>query len=49
MKIYKIDCGISPEILHDLFPVRLVDQYNLKNRSQSIIPNAKLATMVLEV
>ena len=39
--MYKVHRGISLEILHDLFPLRQADQYNLRNRSQFIIPNVK--------
>ena len=39
--MYKVHRGISPEILNDLFPLRQADQYNLRNRSQFIIPNMK--------
>ena len=41
MEMYKEHHGISPEILTDLFPLRQADQYNLRNRSQFIIPNVK--------
>ena len=39
--MYKVHRGISPEILNDLFPLKQADQYNLRNRSQVIIPNVK--------
>ena len=39
--MYKVHRGISPEILNDLFPLGQADQYNLRNRSQFIIPNMK--------
>ena len=39
--MYKVHRGISPEILSDLFPLRQAHQYNLRNRSQFIIPNVK--------
>ena len=39
--MYKVHCGISPEVLNDLFPLRQADQYNLRNRSQFIITNVK--------
>ena len=38
---YKVHCGISPEILINLFPLKQADQYNLRNRSQFVIPNLK--------
>ena len=41
IKMYKVRSGISPEILNDLFSLRQTDQYNLRNRSQFIIPNMK--------
>ena len=39
--MYKVHRGISPKIFNDLFPLRQADQYNLRNRSQVIIPNVK--------
>ena len=40
--MYKAHCGISPEILNDLFlSLRPADQYNLRNWSQFIVPNVK--------
>ena len=39
--MYKVHRGISPEILNDLFLLKQADQYNLRNRSQVIIPNVK--------
>ena len=39
--MYKVHRGISPEILNDLFLLRQADQYDLRNRSQFIIPNVK--------
>ena len=41
IEMYKVHRGISPEILNDLFPLKQADQYNLRNRSQVIIPNVK--------
>ena len=41
IEMYKVHCGISPEILNVFFPLRQADQYNLRNRSQFIIPNVK--------
>ena len=41
IEMYKVHRGISPEILNDLFTLRQADQYNLRNRSQFIIPNVK--------
>ena len=41
IEMYKVHCGISPEILNDLFPLRQADKYNLRNRSQFVIPNVK--------
>ena len=41
MKMYRIHCGISLEILNDLFSLRKADQYNLRSRSQFIIPTVK--------
>ena len=41
IEMYKVYCGISPEILNDLFPLMQADQYSLRNRSQFIIPNVK--------
>ena len=39
--MYKVHSDISPEILNGIFPLRQDDQYNLRNRSQFIIPNKK--------
>ena len=39
--MYKVRRRISPEILNYLFPLRQADQYNLRKRSQFIIPNVK--------
>ena len=44
--MYKVHRGISPEILNDLSPLRQADQYNLRNRSQFIISNAKTVNHV---
>ena len=41
IEMYKVHCGISPEVLNDLFPLRQADQYNLRNRSQFILTNVK--------
>ena len=41
MKMYRVHCGISLEILNDLFSLRKADQYNLRSRSQFIIPTVK--------
>ena len=40
--------GISPENLNDLFSLRQTDQYNLRNRSQFIIPNVKIVNQSFE-
>ena len=39
--MYKVHRGISLEILNDLFPLCQPDRYNLRERSQFIIPNVK--------
>ena len=39
--MHKVHRGISPQILNDLFPLKQADQFNLRNRSQFIIPNVK--------
>ena len=39
--MHKVYRGVSLEILSDLFPLRQADQYNLRNRSQFIIPNVQ--------
>ena len=39
--MHKVHRDISPEILNNLFPLRPADQHNLKNKSQSFIPNVK--------
>ena len=41
IEMFKVHRGISPEILNYLFPLRQADQYNLRSRSQIIIPNVK--------
>ena len=41
IKMYKVHGGISSEILNGLFRLRQADRYNLRNRSQFIIPNVK--------
>ena len=41
IEMYKVHRGISQEILNDLFPLRQADQYDLRNRSEFIIPNVK--------
>ena len=41
MKMYSVHCGISLEILNDLFSLRKADQYNLRSRSQFTIPTVK--------
>ena len=41
IETYKAHSGNSPDISNDLFPLRHVDQYNLTNRSQFIIPHVK--------
>ena len=46
--MYTVHLAISPKILNDLSPVRQADQYNLRNRSQLIIPNVKTVNMGLK-
>ena len=46
--MYKVHCGISLEILLDLFLLRQAKQYSLRNRSQFIIPNMKTVNHCLE-
>ena len=41
IEMHKVHRGISPELLNDLFLLREADLYNLRNRSQFIIPNVK--------
>ena len=41
--MYIVHCGISPDILIYLLPLTQPYQYNLRNRSQFIIPNVKTA------
>ena len=41
IEMYKVHRDISPEILSDLFPLSQAEQYNLRSRSQFIIPNVK--------
>ena len=40
---------VEPEILNDLLPLRQADQYNLRNRSEFIIPNVKTVNHGLKV
>ena len=46
IEMFKTHGGVLSEILNDLFPLRQADQYNLRNRSQFIIPNVKTVNHV---
>ena len=46
IEMFKTHGGVSSEILNDLFPLRQADQYNLRKRSQFIIPNVKTVNHV---